>query len=218
MSDPLAPPPPPPPAPSGGTSAIDIIAGIILGLAATIAAFAAYQGALADGNSLEGYTQSTQHLSDANFFYNASSQQFVRDQQLFTAFATAANTPGQEQVAEYIRTALMDENLQDAVDWWAATEDAVTPFDDLEGNPYVDAAGAEADAQQTAAEEAFAEGAEANEVGDRFELAGVILAITLFFGGIATLIGSPKIAWVLMGVAAVTLLSGAGLVVSAMGA
>lgn len=202
----------------GRTSRIEVIAGIVLGIAATVAAFAAYQGALADGNSLEGYTQSTQHLSDANFFYQASAQQFDRDQQLFLAYAQAANTPGQEDVAQYIQESLMDANLAAAVEWWAGSEEAVTPFDDLEGNPYEDPSGEEAEIQQELAGTTFQQGATANEVGDRFELAGVILAIALFFGGIATLVDATRLQWVLLAIGAVATTGGTALVVSALGA
>ncbi len=211
---------PPPPAPAGAdedrTSLLEIMAGIVLGIAAVVAAFAAYQGALADGNSLEGYTSSTQHLSDANFFYNASAQQFSRDQQLFLAYAQALNTPGQEDVAEYIQSSLMDPNLADAVTWWNTTDEALTPFDDLAGNPYTDEAADQADIEQELAETTFAEGAQDNETGDRFELAGVILAIALFLGGIATLVRSTRLSWTLMGVGTLALAVGGILVVSAM--
>jgi hypothetical protein len=216
-SSPPAPPAATPADPDTGTSLLEILAGVVLGIAATVAAFAAYQGALADGNSLEGYTQSTQHLSDANFFYNASAQQFARDQQLFLAYAQAANTPGQEGVAEYIQASLMDPNLAAAVEWWTTTDEALTPFDDLEGNPYEDPAAEQADIEQEAAGTSFEEGATANEVGDQFELAGVILAIALFFGGISTLMKSDRLSWVLLGVGAVATLGGAALVVSALG-
>ncbi len=211
-------PPPAPPKDEGGTSLLEIMAGIVLGIAAVVAAFAAYQGALADGNSLEGYTSSTQHLSDANFFYNASAQQFARDQQLFLAYAQALNTPGQEGVADYIQSSLMDPNLAEAVTWWNTTEEALTPFDDLEGNPYTDEAAVQADIEQELAGTTFAEGAQANETGDRFELAGVILAIALFLGGIATLVSSTRLGWTLMSVGALALVGGAILVISALSA
>ncbi|CAN5357221.1 hypothetical protein BH23ACT9_BH23ACT9_25770 [soil metagenome] len=221
MSSTQPPPPPvasPAPAPAQpaaeGATLTEIIAGIVLGIAATIAAFAAFQGALAGGASLEGYTVSTQHLSDANFFYNASAQQFIGDQQLFLAFATAANTPGQEGVAEYIQDQLMNDNLGSAVEWWQGDDDAATPFDDAPGNPYEDPSGEAAEAEQLAAEETFAEGVRQNQIGDRYELAGVILAITLFFAGLSTLMRSRKVAWALLVVSIVTLGVGSVLVLT----
>jgi hypothetical protein len=214
-------PPASPPSPAEDpedrrSSALEIVAGIILGLAATIAAFAAYQGALADGDALEQYTQANLHLSDANFFYNQGNQQLAQDQQVFVTYSVAAQSPGQEQAAEYIRTSLMTENLGAAVDWWLETDEAVTPFDDLEGNPYDLAELATADEEQAAADAAFEAGAEANKVGDQFELAGVILAIALFFGGIATLIKAPGVARGLLVVAGIATLGGAVLVVGAL--
>jgi hypothetical protein len=190
-----------------------LVAAIILGLAATLTAFSAYQGSLEDGESLQGYTASTRTLNDANAFYAEANQVFALDQQLFVQFATAAQE-GNAELAEYLLT-LMRPGLLDAVTWWEATDDAITPFDELAGNPYEVPQQEEAIAleQQAAAE--FEEGADANERGDQFGLSTVLFALTLFFGGIATLFGRPAITVGLLAVAMVTLVVGVVALVAA---
>ena len=117
-----------------------------------------------------------------NFFYNQGNQTLAQDQQIFIQYATATQE-NKVDLSEYLRTSLMRPELVEAVDWWIDDEDAVTPFDEDETNPYVIAEFAEAEAKQKEAEKLYDEGAEADEVGDQFELSTVLFALTLFFGG-----------------------------------
>jgi hypothetical protein len=184
-----------------------VIAAIVLGIAATLTAFSAYKAALADGDALQGYTNSTATLSDANFFYSQANQTSAGDQELFVSYATA-NFEGNAELADYLQT-LMRPELSEAVDWWNTSDEAETPFDDIEGNPYTveDLDTAKELEDQAAAE--FDEGAEADDNGDKFELAAVFFALTLFFGGIATLFRQRSVTAALLIVSGVTLLVGA---------
>src|SRR5688572_3000305 len=183
-----------------------LLAAILLGLAATLTAFSAYQASLKDGEALQGYTSSTRSLNDANAFYSEATQVFALDQQLFVQFAVANQTD--PEIGAYLRT-LMRPELQEAIQWWVDTDDAVTPFDGLKGNPYVVEQQATAVELEQLAEAQFEEGSEADDTGDQFELATVLFAITLFFGGIATLFSRTPITAALLVVAAVTLVGGA---------
>lgn len=60
-----------------------------------------------------------------------------------------------------------------------------------------------------AAEKRFAEARLANEIGDKFSLAGVILTVALFFGGLA-LVFKTSIRWGFLGTGALILTAGAG--------
>src|SRR5688572_21331447 len=111
-----------------------ILAAIVLGLAAVLTALASYNSSKADGDGQQNRADAGRSLSDANFFYSQGNQVFAGDQALFVAFATAAQE-GNTDVAGYLTT-LMRPELEAAVEWWQATDEAVTPFDDLEGNPY----------------------------------------------------------------------------------
>ncbi len=191
-----------------------LLAALILGAAAILTAFAAYNAALLDGEALQGYTQSTRILSDANAFYAQGNQTSAIDQQIFVAYATA-NQEGNAELADYLTT-LMRPEMIEAVEWWEATEEAVTPFDDDEANPYTLSDIDEAEALEEEAEVKFEEGAEADDKGDKFELATVAFALTLFFGGVATLFRRRPVTIGLLGVGAVTLLSGLAVLATAL--
>ena len=182
-----------------------LIAAIVLGIAATLTALAGYKAALTDGDALQGYSNSTRTLSDANYFYSQGNQTYAGDQELFVSYATAAQE-GNQELADYLTT-LMRPELQEAVDWWQSTDEAVTPFD--EGSPYVIEDLLTAKEYEDRAESEYAEGAEADEQGDKFELAAVLLALTLFFAGVATLFARVQVTKALLAISAVTLIAGA---------
>ncbi|WP_370288061.1 hypothetical protein [Nocardioides sp.] len=186
---------------------LQIVAALLLGLAATFTALSAYNAALKDGEALQGYTNSTRTLNDANAFYAQGNTTAAQDQQLFVAYATATQE-GNADLSEYLTT-LMSENLQAAVDWWQNSDEAITPFDtDAEDNPYAiedfaTAAGLEEDAKKF-----YADGAAADDNGDKYELSTVLMALTLFFGGISTLFSRRKVAVSLLALGTVTLVLG----------
>lgn len=193
---------------------LPLVAAVLLGIAATLTALAAYNAALKDGEALEGYTTSNAALSESNYWYAQGNQTYAGDQQLFVAYATASQE-GNVELSDYLVT-LMRPELADAVDWWVNDPDAITPFDEADTNPYVIAEFAEGEAEAERSTEAFATGKAADEVGDDFELATVLLALTLFFGGIATLFRSRAVSVGLLAVATLTLLAGAGQLALAM--
>lgn len=203
MSDAAAPPSTPE---REGESVLAVVAAILLGLAATLTALSAYQAALRDGEVLEGYNDAAAKLSDANYYYNQGNQTFSADQALFVEYATAAQAD-QLRAAEYMRT-LMRPELLEAVDWWQADEEAITPFDDDPDNPYAIVEFGEAERLAAESERANDRAQQAGESGDRFELAAVLLALTLFFAGIATLFRRRFVSWSLLGVAVVALAVG----------
>ena len=198
-----------------GESLLAIVAAILLGLAATLTALSAYQAALQDGEVLSSYQDAAAKLGDANFYYSQGNQTYAADQQLFVEYATAAQT-GQADAAAYMET-LMRPELAEAIAWWQGDEDAVTPFDDDEANPYVIAEFAEAERltdESVAANEAAEE---AGNKGDDFQLATVLLALTLFFAGIATLFRRQLLSWTLIAIGTASLVAGGLQLAAAMG-
>lgn len=185
----------------------ELMAAILLGLAALATAWAAYQGGKAGGDELAAFTESNQALADANFFFSQGNSTLATDNQLFLAFVEAANG-GNPELAEFIRATVINENLGAAMDWWAATEEALTPFDDLEGNPYQYVDYEEGAALQATAEEKLAEAQTVGQRGDAYDLASVLLAVSLFFGGISIIFDRPSTINVLLAVSAVTLVLG----------
>lgn len=197
-------------------SRLPIIAAILLGIAATLTAVSAYQAALEDGDSIKGYAESTRLLNDANFFFIQGNQTTAEDQALFVEYALSTETDPSGEIAAYLET-LMSPELLEAVEWWKATDDALTPFDELEGNPYTVADYEEGQALEDQASQAFEAGAAADDKGDEFELATVLLALTLFFAGIATLFRRRVVSIALLVVGATSLVLGAGQLLTAFG-
>lgn len=183
-----------------------VIAAILLGLAATFTAVSAYEAALLDGEALRGYTSSTRTLSDANAFYAQGNQTTAMDQQLFVAYATARHE-GDTELAEYLET-LMRPELREGIAWWEGNEDAVTPLDETDANPYQVEDFSEAYDLEQEAGGIFATAVKADNQGDKFELSTVLFALTLFFGGISTVFHRQGVSRALLGISTVTLITG----------
>lgn len=194
---------------------LQLLAAVFLGLAATLTALSAYQAALLDGEALQGYTSSTRILSDANAFYAQGNSTFALDQQLFVQYASAQQA-GNSELGDYLTT-LMRPELSEAVDWWESTANAVTPFDEADDNPYAVSDFGEANDLEAAADSAFADGQEADDKGDKFELSTVLMALTLFFGGVATLFTRRSASVALLAVAGTTLVAGSAQLAIAFG-
>ena len=98
--------------------------------------------------------------------------------------------------------------MADAIEWWSNENAADTPFDELEGNPYFLEDLVEANRLEAKAGRQVARSEEKDELASDFDLATVLLALTLFFAGVATLFRRRLISWLMLGVGATTLACG----------
>ena len=189
---------------------VELFAAILLGIAGVLTALCAYEAALTDGDALQGYTESTQQLTDSNQFYSQALSRSTRDQQLFSQFALESQTADEELVA-YMLT-LMDDNLRTAVLWWSEAvqqdETILSPFVDHPDNPYVNVDQSEATGLEAQSNETYREASDFDEEGDQYELAAVLFALTLFFAGIATLLKRIQATYVLLTAATVSSVGG----------
>lgn len=201
-------PPQTTPAPERGENLLSVVAAILLGLAATLTALSAYQAALRDGEVLDSFNQSARHLAEANRLDSAGDLVKSQDQQFFGQYVVLLQTPGQADVAEYLRSNNMRPELVNAVDWWIEDPDAVTAFDEDPDNPYVVEEHEAAEDLEARSAADYDEAVRLDRVGDQFELATVLLALTLFFAGIASLFRRRLLARGLLAVG--TLALGAG--------
>ncbi|WP_148615785.1 hypothetical protein [Nocardioides rubriscoriae] len=201
---------PPAPVKDAGEDRLSIYAAILLGIAATLTAFSAYNAALTDGDALKGYTESNSQLSDSNYFYGRGDAKQSQDYQLWLSYNVAylenQNGTGAPETKDAIYEA-MDDNLRQAVDWWATTETSETPFDD--DSPYINDDYGEGESTGEASQAAFLAGQAADNQGDDYELASVLLALCLFFAGIATLFRKRGVVVSLLVVATLVLAAGA---------
>lgn len=98
-----------------------------------------------------------------------------------------------QMAADRIRDGLMSENLAAAVEWYEANrERADDPLDVRAGSPYKVVGLTEGEKLQKESEDTFAAAKQADAAGDKYNLATVVLALALFFGGIATLLDRPS--------------------------
>ena len=139
--------------------------------------------------------------------FTPKEQQRLIDQALFLEFAKSAQA-GDEETAGYIHDSLMSAELAAAVDWWSEQPDSSgydTPF--TEDNPnwstalYDDAAALDADAQAQ-----FDEAKDKDALGSDFDILAIIIALSLFLFGVASLVRQERIKIGLGAVGAVILL------------
>jgi hypothetical protein len=183
-----------------------VVAAILLGLAATFTALSAYEADLLDGEALQGYTNSTRTLSDANAFYAQGNQTTAMDQQLFIAYTTAIQQ-GDTALADHLTT-LMRPKLREGIAWWEDNGDAVTPMDETDENPYLVEDFSEAYDLEQEAGKLFDVAVKADNQGDKFELSTVLFALTLFFGGISTVFDKRAVSHALLAMCGVALIAG----------
>ena len=169
-----------------GTNWIELMAAVLLGIAGVLTAFAAYNGALAGGDALKGYTSSARTTADANGEYSDYSQTFSADQAVFLQYQILVQQ-GDLDTAAVVKSDIMSLELETATDAWLALPVGEGALNPLGMDEYVLPALDNANALFAQAEAEFAEAQKIDDLGDRFDLAAVFLAVSLFFAGIAAL-------------------------------
>lgn len=160
-----------------GTSGIEIASAIILGVAATLTALAAFLAAMAGGEELENFTTSSSKLADANFFYQQGNQTIAQDNQLFVAYLEASQS-GTETA---FITDLMSPELVAAIEEWETADELLTPF---ESEAYEIGSFETAKEFEDESQAALVDAKDVGKNGDFFDLAAVVFAAALFAAGI----------------------------------
>jgi len=171
---------------------IELCAAILLGIAGVLTAYAAYNGALAGGDALQGYTKSSKTTSDANGEYTDYSQTYNADQALFLQYQLLVEKDDQA-TADVIKDTMFSDALTTATDAWLAIPQGEGPATPLDTEEYVVESFANYEQLSQQADDEFAEAAKVDDQGDNFDLAAVYLAVSLFFAGIAALFKVRKI-------------------------
>src|SRR4051812_11099749 len=92
---------------AGRSASLDVMIAIVLGCAAILTAWGAYQAALADGDTLAGFQEGNAQYGDANQAYVEGYQQQSTDLLLFKDYALAKQK-GDDKAATFIYDNLMD--------------------------------------------------------------------------------------------------------------
>ena len=172
----------------------EIVLAILLGVAAILTAWSTFQSAQLGSAMTAAYSEGIRVSDTASQAFNDASAADVADQALFLEFAKSAQA-GDEDTAAYIHDSLMSAELAAAVDWWSEQPDSSgydTPF--TEDNPnwstamYDDAAALDADAQAK-----FDEAKGKDALGSDFDILAIIIALSLFLFGVASLVRQERI-------------------------
>jgi len=185
---------------------VEQIIAIMLGLAAIVTAWTAFQGSQLGDKVQESFSEGIRASDQASQEYNTAVATDNRDQAIFLEYAKAL-VAEDEVTSTYIYESLMSPELAAAIDWWVEQPDEGgpdSPF--VEENPNWDdsswAAAAELEAQ---AQAYFDEAKDADANGDDFDLLEVIVTLSLFLFGVASLVRQQKIQVALAGVGCVIL-------------
>jgi hypothetical protein len=206
-----------------GFNTMELLTAVLLGLAAIATAFASFESALYGGRSVEGYSRANRIATEAAAERSRAVVEMAKDSSVdieamrLTLEGDDAGNPAAEErnyfIATYLYTRQMSEpgykalglppearkseeapeGLQEAILEKAMEKDLT---DDAS---YQKEMLAKSDSKGQEAEQVFKDGQTANEVGDKFQLAAVIYAISLFFGGIVQVFHSTRMRQVMLG-------------------
>ncbi len=170
------------------TSRIEVIVAVLLGIAAVVTAWSSFQSGQLSGRVQSNYSQGIRVADEASQAYNTAVANDIRDRSLFLEFAKAAEADD-EATAQYVLQTLMSPELAAAVEWWSEQPDESgfdSPFVD-ENPAWSNEALETAQALDAEAQSRFDEAKRIGGEADDFERLSVVLALALFFLGIAGL-------------------------------
>ena len=173
---------------------MEILIAVLLGIAAIVTAWCSFQASQLGDVVQKSFSEGIRAADAASQAYNSAITNDIRDQTLFLEFAKAAQADD-EETALYVLETLMPPELAAAVEWWSAQPDDSgfdSPF--VEENPeWSNALYEEAAALDETSQAFFDAADEADNDADGFDLLTVILALALFFLGVAGLSRQRKV-------------------------
>ena len=169
---------------------LEILATVVLGLAAIMVGWSSYQSSLWGGRQDSALTQSINTTTASTDLLQAADSTLGIDQVLFIEIFTsgACDDGGDEFVCEQIFANMSPEGTAAVEEWF--DNDELAPFD---SETYLDALYGEAYALGADAEGFFDDAAEANQNGDDYQLASTLITIVLFFAGISIVLTGDRL-------------------------
>lgn len=212
----------------------ELAAAILLGIGAIGTAVAGHQSGLWGGQSVEAYGEAAALTTKASSTYNDELTTYMQDTQvdirakelIWESAENKDEDAGARQggmASWMLLTQTSDaayKYLGLPVDkrkaYWEGDGDVVLSNEELDkaletdlDDDYVQEVFGSSDDEFEAADKRFNEGRDANNKGDQFSLAGVILTVALFFAGIS-LIFKTGMRWIFLGMGALVLAGGLG--------
>jgi hypothetical protein len=172
--------------PESRTRRIEFFAALILAMATTATAWAAYQSALWNSAQGDHATRATKAIVRSSKYAKLAEQKLSLHTTLFMHYATAllANNAALEDFT----LKRLPEPLKTATIAWKATQPLTNPsapVSPFEMAQYQLSERAEEERWESIAEQEFAAGVHAGEIADRYLLYTIIFASVLFFAGIS---------------------------------
>ena len=173
---------------------VEQIIAIMLGLAAIITAWTAFQSSQLGDKVQESFSEGIRTSDMASQEYNTAIATDNQDQAVFLEYAKAL-VAEEEVTATYIHETLMSPELAAAVDWWLEQPEESAPDSPfVEENPNWDGSSwTLAEELDVEAQQYFDTARDADSEGDKFDLLEVIVTLSLFLFGIASLVRQQKI-------------------------
>jgi hypothetical protein len=196
----------------GDHDPVELIAAILLGLAAMAIAWSTFQSALWGGRQDEAYTESVREANNAVDLLQAADNTRALDQALFVEVATSdvCQPATRSDRCDAVLVNMSDEGAA-AVESWLDSERTSSPF---ESGSYLDALYSEGEGAEELSQVRFDEAGEANARGDNYELAATLLTVVLFFAGISVVIHDRTIQIALLAVAGIVFVGSLGFVLT----
>ena len=173
---------------------LEFVIAVMLGLAAIITAWTAFQSTQLGDKVQESFSEGIRTSDQASQEYNTALATDNQSQAIFLEYAKAA-VAEDEVTAAYIKDTLMTPELAAAVEWWIEQPEETgpeSPF--VEENPnWDDSSWVTAEELDVKAQEYFDAAKKADTDGDRFDLLQVIVTLSLFLFGVASLARQQKI-------------------------
>jgi len=173
---------------------VEQVIAIMLGLAAIITAWTAFQSSQLGDKVQESFSEGIRTSDHASQEYNTAIATDNQDQAVFLEYAKAL-VAEDETTATYIHETLMSTELAAAVDWWLEQPEETAPDSPfVEENPnWDDTSWTTAEELDVEAQQFFDTARDADSEGDKFDLLEVIVTLSLFLFGIASLVRQQKI-------------------------
>ncbi len=178
---------------------IQVVIAILLGVAAILTAWFSLEAANVSDEVQKNYSTGIRTADEATTLYTIADSTATSDRILFLEFAKAKVT-GDTDLAEYIRASLMSPDLVAAISWWEKQPDEAgynSPF--VNENPKLSTKLIDsADEVDASARRSFSKAEESDRITDDFDQMAVIMAIALFFLGIAGLASNRRMTIIML--------------------
>lgn len=197
------------------TDRLDVIAAVILGVAAVAIAWSGFQSSGWSGANNAGLIESIRVQNDALDEYQQADAQTAFDHAVFVEIvASDACDPSgahpEPEQCEMLLTSLSPEGRA-AVDRWLERGDGA-PF--RNDNAYLDPLYENADGLAEESSALIGRAAEAGGMGQEYGFASTLLATVLFFGGLSVVLRNVRLRSILLIVAGVMLVASVGYLIT----